>query len=178
MGEKRSSGDGFAQGDLFGLGDGAGVGGRQRRARPAVGGGGYLENCGVSNFRLPDAEPPDPRFDELAAIGIGGPWLRLAHRVGFDVFLEIWRAICEDEGTRHDGGRRMPKLREFSAYQRYQRNLYIRSLGATGLKPPEVRRLVEKNLRQRLSMKLIQTVLRGHGDHAICERFETAEDAE
>lgn len=176
MGEKRSSGDGFAQGDLFGAAGGDGVGGRQRRARPATGGGGYLGNCGVSNFRLPDAEPPDPRFDELAAIGIGGPWLRLARRVGFDVFLEIWRAISEDEGTRHDGGRRMPKLREFSAYQRYQRNLYIRSLAATGLDPKAVRALVEKNLRQRLSIKAIQTIMRGHGDHAICERFEGHDD--
>lgn len=177
MSEKRSGGDGFAQVDLFGDAVPAGVGGRRGKGRVSGGGGGYLENCGISNFRIPDAPPPDPRFDELAKIGIGGPWLRLARRVGFDAFLEIWRAISEDEGVRHDGGRRMPKLREFSAYQRYQRNQYVRSLAAARMDPQQIRKLVEKNLGERLSIPHIQGLMKGAYDRAEFCPYENGKAA-
>lgn len=165
MAEKRSGAGGFAQADLFGgvsqQARPGRVGARQAKATPPAGGGGYLENCGFPNFRIPDEPPPDPRFLELEKIGIGGPWLRLARRVGFDVFLEIWRAISEDEGTRHDGARRMPKLREFATYRRFQRNQYIRSLGVAGMPPPAVQKLVRKNLCEHLSIEHIQRIMKG-----------------
>ena len=161
MVSKRSYCNGFAQTDLFDDVPAQRVGGRQGKARPATGGGGYLKNCGVSNFQIPFSPPPDPRLTELERIGIGGAWLRLARRVGFEVFLEIWRAISEDEAVRHDGGRRMPKLREFRAYERFQRNEYIRSLARNGVEPEQVRRLVQRNLGESLSIKLIQGVMRG-----------------
>lgn len=172
MSEKRSFGDGFAQGVLFGGDSAAGVGARRGKGRVSGGGGGYLKNCGISNFRIPDVPPPDPRFEELAKIGVGGPWLRLARRVGFDVFLEIWRAISEDEGARHDGARRMPKLREFSAYLRFQRNQYVRSLAAAGMNPQQVRKLVEKNLGERLSIPHIQGLMKGAYDRVEFCPFE------
>lgn len=178
MGEKRSGGDGFAQGDLFGEASAAGVGGRQGRGVRQAGGGGYLKNCGFPNFQIPDVHDDDPRFAELIKIGIGGPWLRLARRVGFDVFLEIWREICEDEGTRHDGGRRMPKLREIRAYERYQRNQYIRTLAAAGVEIPDIRKLVEKNSGERLSVTLIQKVSRGSYDRAWSNPDEANDDEE
>jgi hypothetical protein len=177
MTEKRSFEGGFARLDLLGDAIPAGVGGRQAKGRVSGGGGGYLENCGISNFRIQDAPPPDPRFDELAKIGIGGPWLRLARRVGFDAFLEIWRAISEDEGVRHDGGRRMPKLREFSAYQRFQRNQYVRSLAAGGMDPQQVRKLVEKNLGERLSIRHIQGVMNGAYNRAEFCPYENGKAA-
>ncbi len=158
---KRSSESVFAQVDLFGEVPAQRVGGRQGKVRPVAGGGGYLKNCGVSNFQIPVSPPPDPRLTELERIGIGGPWLRLARRVGFEAFLEIWRAISEDEAVRHDGGRRMPKLREFRAYERFQRNEYIRSLARNGVEPEQVRRLVQRNLGEQLSLKLILGVMRG-----------------
>lgn len=166
MTEKRSIDGGFAQRDLFGDGQALGVGARQGRRHAPAGGGGYQKIRGAQNFRIPDDTPPDPRFAELEKIGIGGPWLRLARRVGFDTFLEIWRAISEDEGARHDGGRRMPKLREYSAYTRYQRNQYVRSLAATGMTPQQVRKLVEKNLGERLSIPHIQGLIKGRFDRA------------
>lgn len=164
MGEKRSIRNSFAVGDLFDDAPPQGVGGRQAARARSVGGGGYPENCGFSNFQIADVVSDDSRFDELVKIGLGGPWLRLARRVGFDNFLAVWRAICEDDCTLHDGGRRMPKLREFRAYERFQRNEYIRGLAAAGVDPKDIRRLVEKNAGERLSIKIIQGIARGQFD--------------
>lgn len=175
MVRKRSYGTGFAQQELFPSAPTLceqekrtntvhfkkKVGGRRGPTFSGSGGGGYLKNCGVSNFQIPVSPPPDPRLTELERIGIGGPWLRLARRVGFDAFLEIWRAISEDEAVRHDGGRRMPKLREFRAYERFQRNEYIRSLARNGVEPEQARRLVRRNLGEQLSLSLILGVMRG-----------------
>lgn len=164
MGKKRNGRVDFAIADLFDDASVMGVGGWRGRAGSGGGGGGYPKNYGLPNFQMADVVFGDARLGDLVKIGIGGPWLRLARRVGFDVFLEIWRAICEDEGTRHDGGRRMPKLREFRAYQRFQRNEYIRGLAAASVEPKEIRRLVEKNAGERLSIKVIQGVAQGRYD--------------
>jgi hypothetical protein len=161
MSEKRSFQQGFADADLFGDVPAAGVGARQGRGRPTTGGGGYLKICGVPNFQIAEGPPPDPRFDELEKIGLPGAWLRLARRIGFDAFLDVWRMISDDESTRHDGGRRMPKLREFSAYLRYQRNQYVRSLAASGMDQQQVQKLVQKNLREYLHIRHIQGLMRG-----------------
>lgn len=69
--------------------------------------------------------------------------------------------ISDDESTRHDGGRRMPKLREFSAYLRYQRNQYVRSLAASGMDQQQVQKLVQKNLCEYLHIRHIQGLMRG-----------------
>lgn len=162
--EKRSSSDGFAQGDLFGPAsvctNVGRVGGRQGKGPRSTGGGGYLKNCGPQNFRIPKPPPPDPRFLELEKIGIAGAWLRLARRVGFDTFLEIWRQISEDEATRHDGGRRMPKLREFDAYLKYQRNLYIFSLADLGMNPTQIQRALRSSLCEHLCIEHVQVIMK------------------
>lgn len=161
MGNLRSKHDGFALPDPLGDVSAGGVGARHGRRRPAGGGGGYLKIGGPQNFQIADEPPKDPRFDDLEKIGIPGAWLRLAHRVGFDAFLDVWRMISNDETIRHDGGHRMPKLREFSAYLRYQRNQYVRSLAASGLQREEIQKLVRKNLREQLSIRHIQELTRG-----------------
>ena len=149
MSEKRSERGEIAQADLFG----PGVGVRQGDLQAPLVGGGYLNDCTPSNFSTlepaPSAEKKrrDPRFCELEKIGIPGVWLRIAERVGFDVFLDLWRILSEDDRVRHDGGARLPKLRSYSAYSRYQRNQYIRSLAAQGTPP----NLIQEALRRQLN---------------------------
>lgn len=157
--EKRSNDQGFAQGELFDNGSHSGVGARQAGGRRPAGGGRYPKICGIQNFQLPNEPPPDPRLLELEKIGMHGAWLRLARRVGFDVFLDIWRAVCADETTRHDGGRRMPKLREFDSYLRYQRNLYVKSLSDAGMNATQVQKLLRQNLREPMSIEHVQRLM-------------------
>lgn len=157
MSEKRSGAGEVAQADLFGQG----VGARQGEACAAVVGGEYLKNCAPSNFSpTPDDEKKrrDPRFDELERIGLPSVWLRVAERVGFDAWLDVWRMLSEDESVRHDGGARLPKLRCYSAYGRYQRNRYIEALDAQGMPPRQIQEALRKQLGEYLDITNIKKI--------------------
>lgn len=165
MREKRSSEAENAQLDLFGLGDAGGVGARQARSSTPARGGGYLQTCippDFSNSGASGAEKKrgDPRMDELRAIGLPSVWMRIAERVGFDAWMDIWRMVSEEEGVRHDGGARLPKLREYSAYLRYQRNLYIEDLARLGYTPKMIQEALRKNLREFLDISNINKIAR------------------
>ena len=159
----RSGASEIAQGDLFG----DGVGGRHGLGSVLAGGGEYLNNCALQNFSVsnptPDKKnaggrPRDPRFCELEKIGIPSVWLRIAERVGFDTFLDIWRMLSDDESVRHDGGARLPKLRCYSAYSRYQRNKYICSLAEQGMPAGVIQEALRKNLREYLDITNVQRI--------------------
>lgn len=162
LSEMRSATQEIAQGDLFSQG----VGARQGDPASSPRGGEYLNNCNLQNFSnpapAPDAEKKrrDPRFEELERIGIPAAWMRVAERVGFDVWLDIWRMLSEDASVRHDGGARLPKLRCFSSYSRYQRNRYIRSLAEQGMPPPVIQRALRDNLREHLDITNIVRISR------------------
>ena len=162
--EKRSSAGDIAQADLFG----DGVGARQGDQGDPAGGGEYLNNCDLSNFSNPapapgekkrgEPAPRDPRFTELEKIGLPRVWLRIAERVGFDAWLDIWRMLSNDESVRHDGGARLPKLRCYSAYSRYQRNRYIEALAAQGMPLGAIHRALLENLRESLDVTNIKKI--------------------
>lgn len=165
MRKKRSSKAGNAQLDLFGPGDAGGVGARQAEGAPQGGGGGYLKTCTPPDFSTSGAsgaekKRADPRLDELRAIGLPSVWMRIAERVGFDAWMDIWRMVSEEDAVRHDGGARLPKLRDYSAYLRYQRNLYIRALSAQGYTPKMVQDALRKNFREWLDISNIQKIAR------------------
>lgn len=162
MSERRSSAGEIAQGDLFG----PWVGARRGLADVPAGGGEYLENCDHPNFSNPAPAPApdfekkrrDPRFSELERIGLPRVWLRIAERVGFDAWLDIWRMLSDDESVRHDGGARLPKLRCYSAYSRYQRNRYIEALAAQGMPIDTIHRSLLENLRESLDVTNIKKI--------------------
>lgn len=162
MSEKRSDTHEIAQGDLFG----GGVGARQGDQGDPGTGGEYLNNCDLPNFSFPapapDAEKKrrDPRFDELEKIGLPAVWLRIAERVGFDTWLDLWRMLSEDASVRHDGGARLPKIRCYSAYTRYQRNRYVRALAQQGIPLSEIQRSLRKNLGEHLDITNILRISR------------------
>ena len=158
MSDKRTSAGEIAQGDLFGAPSGGAQGvGARRAGEGADGAGGeYLEMCGAQNF-CPDA---DPRFADLRRIGLPRAWLMVAETIGFDAWLEVWRRISADESLLHDGGQRMPKLRSFDAYLRFQRNRYIDALAARGMSVQQVARAVARNLREPLDEKHVAKIMR------------------
>lgn len=162
MSDKRTSQREIAQGDLFGLADGCvnendcRVGARQAGEAADGAGGEYLEMCGAQNF----CSDADPRFADLRRIGLPRAWLMVAETIGFDAWLEVWRRISADESLLHDGGQRMPKLRSFDAYLRFQRNRYIDALAARGMSVPQVARAVARNLREPLDEKHVAKIMR------------------
>lgn len=124
------------------------------------GGGGYLKICGAENvgFAVPGR---DPRLAELEKVGLPRLWLAVAERVGFDAWLDLWRMLSSDRARdREEGGLRMPKLRDFDAYLRFQRNRYIEALARQDVEPAEIRKLVEKNLGERLDESHVERLVR------------------
>lgn len=151
------------QADLFG----DGVGAWQGEAAHPGRGGEYLNNCAPANFSAPgrlsapgEKKRNDPRLDELARIGLPGVWLRIAERVGFDTWLDLWRMLSEDDSVRHDGGSRLPKLRCFSAYFRFQRNQYIRALAAQGAPPLQIQASLRRQLGEELDITNVKRIAR------------------
>lgn len=168
MKENRTSAGEIEQLGLFddwpGL-PGAPLGGLPAGARRAgdagpAGGGGYRNICGSENVRAA-APNRDPRLSELEKVGLPRLWLAVAERVGFDAWLDVWRMLSADRARdREEGGLRMPKLRDFEAYLRFQRNRYIEALARQGAEPAEIRKLVEKNLGERLDESHVERLVR------------------
>lgn len=164
MTEKRNRLRETAQLDLFiqarVQSDGAGVGARQAAGGYADHGGGYQEMCGTQNFGAPVT---DPRLDELKRLGLPRAWLLIAETVGFDAWMEVWRRLSSaefNEWVRRDtGGTRMPTLRSYDSYLRYQRNRYIEALAARGMGVKAVAKAVAKNLREPLDESHVAKIM-------------------
>lgn len=162
MNEKRNPSPGTAPLTTPGTPPPPPLGARQDSPPPPAGGGGYLSTRGCTNsdFELPE----DPRLADLRRIGLPRAWLMVAETVGVDAFLEVWRRLSsEDFGghiRRDTGGTRMPELRSYDSYLRYQRNRYIDALAARGLSAADVRRAVARNLREPLDEKHVFKIMR------------------
>lgn len=167
MTENRTSAGGIEQLGLFDDWPGAAggahfgvVGARGAHQDGADRGGGYLKICGSAK---PGAAvvPRDPRLDELEKVGLPRLWLSMAERVGFDAFLDVWRMLSADRSRERDeGGLRMPKLRDFDSYLRYQRNRYIEALARQGMEPADIRKMVERNLGEHLDDSHVERLVR------------------
>lgn len=127
-----------------------GVGARRRKAAPAGGGGGYLNGCTPSELRA------DPRLRELAEIGLSATWLSVAHLLGYDQFVELWRLLSSDPVLRNDDDQIELRLRPIRALERYQRNRYIATLVQSGIKPSQIHEMVRSDLGERLSLRHIK----------------------
>jgi hypothetical protein len=114
------------------------------------------------NFDASAAEKKrDPRLDELRQMGLQRVWLDVAEEIGVDEFLKVWRLIDSSEAglaRKGEDGRIMIPIRCYSSYLRYQRNRYIETLDALGLKPPEIQRKLKEQLCEQVSIRHISRI--------------------
>ena len=173
MGHKRSGTAAQSWNQLDLLGDGQGVEGRHGHGHGQPGGGGYLNRCnpsklpngGVKNFaRFSKFEesgenrtlPVDSResalLDELDAMGLSRVMLQVAHTIGFDAFMAMWRILdgAHEAIADNDSGIYI-RLQRLSAYKRYQRNRFIEAMAAMGMTQPEIARSVKRDLGEKVS---------------------------
>jgi len=183
MSHKRSdtSAQGWIQGSL--LPDDQGVGGRHGHGHGLAGGGGYLYGCNPSEVArgprkkiakfprsLPKGEicapPVNPReaalLEELDAMGLSRVMLQVAHAIGFDNFMAMWRILdgAYETLTDNESGIavRLPRL---AAYKRYQRNRFIEAMAAMGKTQPEISRSVHRELGEKVSDRHIWRLMAG-----------------
>lgn len=161
---KRNSEGGTAP--LSGACDGAagGVGGRQGTPPTPLGGGGYLDECSVLNFRARGAEKKrDPRLDELVRLGLQRVWLDVAEAIGVDRFLAMWRILDTGfQATADDAGRMLVPMRSYRTYLKFQRNRYIETLAGMGYNAQQIRDKLRSQLCETISLRHIYR-LRNNG---------------
>lgn len=127
-----------------------GVGGRHSTGSPAPGGGGYLDDCKKIDF-----SDSDPRLDELREIGISRVWLNVAHQIGFDAFMEMWKILAPER----DANNVKIGIPAISRYDAFQRNRLIEELTTQGMTAKEIRAYLKKNLCESLSIRHIKRIL-------------------
>ena len=128
-----------------------GVGARHRHGQPTPGGGGYLGECTPSQLW------EDAKFRELADMGLPQVWLLVAHELGYDAFLRLWRTLDAAVELRSDTESMIEvQLRRYSSFQRFQRNRYIETLVDQGLNNRQIRARVKVDIGEELSPKHIE----------------------
>lgn len=125
---------------------GQGVGARQGHEAARPGGGGYLDEC------TPAQLWEKARFRELADMGLPQIWLEIAHDLGYEAFMRMWRRLDAAEALRSDNNSMIEvKLRRFASFERYQRNRFIEAMADMGLTNPDIRARVKRDLGEELS---------------------------
>jgi len=155
------------------LPDAPGVGARQEYDHGQPRGGGYLNKCTPSEVAegvqkkfakirrfAPTGEnrtqPVDAReaalLDELDAMGLSRVMLQIAHTIGFDHFMAMWRILdgSYEAITDNDSGIYI-RLQRLSAYRRYQLNRFIEALAAMGMSQPQIALSVKRDLGENVS---------------------------
>lgn len=165
MSEKRSQGHGNDQIPLDLPSPVPGVGARQAPSPSPQGGGGYQDVCTVLEFgkKTPagekNAPARDPRLDDLQRMGLPRTWLDVAEAIGVDAFLTAWKILDDSPSNWNRWGSGLEiSLRRYRVFLRYQRNRLIEAMSANGLTPPEIKRRLERQLRERLSIRHINRV--------------------
>jgi hypothetical protein len=134
--------------------DEGGVGGRQGQGTPPPWGGGYQDNCIPLNFGAPKKNR-DPRVDEFYAMGLPQMWLDVVDAIGVDAFLAVWRILDAHPNNYEDNGMKLVPIRRYSSYLKYQRNRYIEALVAQGLTTHDIKRRLESQLCETVSIRHI-----------------------
>ncbi|MCV2349293.1 hypothetical protein [Paucibacter sp. Y2R2-4] len=101
----------------------------------------------------PQRGQADPRHAELVDIGLSASWLSVARLVGYDDFVALWRAWSSDPSLRDRNHQIELRLRSVRSFDRYQRNRYIETLVAAGLKPREIYAMIKTELGETLSYR-------------------------
>ncbi|MCW8831489.1 MAG: hypothetical protein OQK32_08235, partial [Gammaproteobacteria bacterium] len=102
----------------------------------------------------------DPRIIELQEMGLGQRWLRIAHQVGFDAFMVMWRELDSDEFGDSGSERIRVWIPKFSRYLKFQRNRYILfRANDPDIKPDEIQKEIRKMLGESLSVPHIKRVM-------------------
>lgn len=164
MAEKRSPRAENVQLSLLPQEDQTGVGARQAGEGTPAGGGGYQDVCAGQKFEKKTTaaeknDRRDPRLDDLRAMGLQRPWLRVAEEIGVDATLVAWRILDADPSSSYDGTTLRVPLRSWKTFLRYQRNRYIESLRNHGLPPNEIQRRLQRQLGEVVSISHIKRLV-------------------
>lgn len=150
MRETRSADDAGVQLDWVAQVTGQGVGARQARPHAPRRGGGYLDECIAPQLSA------DARFRELEEMGLPAVWMTLAHAIGYDHFMTMWRVLDAAQEMHSDSGSMIElQMRRYSSFKRFQRNRFVESLVDLGLSDTAIKERLKVELGEELSISHI-----------------------
>jgi len=127
-----------------------GVGARQACPSRPRRGGGYLDECIAPQLSA------DARFRELEEMGLPAVWLTLAHAIGYDHFMTMWRVLDAAQEMHSDSGSMIElQMRRFSSFRRFQRNRFVETLVDMGLTDTAIKERLRVELGEELSISHI-----------------------
>lgn len=85
-------------------------------------------------------------------MGLPKVWVDVAEHVGFDKFMDVWRALSTHADDA--GNSRRVRVPCYSLYTRYQRNRYIQGL-ATSMEPKAILKHIKNELGEELSYRQV-----------------------
>lgn len=89
-------------------------------------------------------------------MGLPGFWLSLAHAIGYDNFMIMWRLLDSEQSMHSDSGSMIEvQLRRYSSFRRYQRNRFVESLVDMGLTDTVIKERLRVDLGEELSISHI-----------------------
>lgn len=94
-------------------------------------------------------------------MGLQRVWLDVADAIGADAFLTLWRILDADPSTQHNDTSLRISLRVYRSYLRFQRNRYIEALASQGVPVPEIKRRIERQLCETVSLRHITRLAAG-----------------
>lgn len=127
-----------------------GVGARQRARPPRRRGGGYLNERSASDVW------EVAKLRELEVMGLPGVWIDVAHAIGYENFMAMWRILDRSMAMRSESESMIEvQLRRLASYHRFQRNRFIEALAAAGLGDRQIQQALNAQLGEKLSLSHI-----------------------
>jgi len=123
----------------------------------AAGGLGYLDVYTKVESSIQKNRARDPRITQLKKMGMDWRWIRIAQQIGFDAFIQTWALISDlFEDERPYVRASIPHVKKLI---RYQRNILIRRLDASGHNVRHIQDVIKKTYMISMSHRAIRDVL-------------------
>jgi len=89
-------------------------------------------------------------------MGLPGVWIDVAHAIGYENFMAMWRILDRSMAMRSESESMIEvQLRRLASYHRFQRNRFIEALAAAGLGDRQIQQALNAQLGEKLSLSHI-----------------------
>lgn len=91
-------------------------------------------------------------------MGVRPLWVKVAERVGFEAFIEVWSTLSANQDMLDERNR--ITVPTFLTYHWFQRNQVIRSLAGEGFRPSEISQKMSLVHNRQVSTAVVRRTLR------------------
>ncbi len=97
---------------------------------------------------------------QLETLKLPEAWVDLAHKVGLENFLMVWRTFDSIVNCLHEGEGRRLYIPDYKKWEKKQRNQFIKCQAEKGYSVTEIRKQLKTHLNESCSDSMIYKILR------------------